>query len=155
MKYSYDFKEGVVQKALSRKNVKEVAEETGVTAWSIYQWIKQFNNGNLISGGYSPRGFSLHKKQQLLLEAQSLTDEQQGEWLRKNGVHTDHLNKWKEEIFDVMNENNKDKIELRKAKEKIKELEKEISKKDKALAEVTALLTLKKKLSYLWEDEEK
>ena len=34
----------------------------------------------------------------------------------------------------------------------IKELEKDISRKDKALAEVTALLTLKKKLSYLWED---
>jgi transposase len=105
MKYSYDFKEGVVQKALLRKNVREVAEETGVTAWSIYQWIKQFNNGNLISGGYSPRGFSLYRKQQLLLESQSLTDEEQGEWLRENGVHTDHLNKWKEEIFECATQN--------------------------------------------------
>jgi transposase-like protein len=155
MKYSYEFKENIVKKALSGRNVKDIAVETGVTAWSIYQWIKQLNNGSLKSGGYSPRGLSLHKKQQLLLEAQSITEENQGEWLRKNGVHTDHLNKWQEEIFDAMDKNNKDKIENRKLKEENKLLQKELNKKDKALAEVTALLALKKKLSYLWEDEEK
>lgn len=154
MKYSYDFKKGVVQKALSRKNVREVAEETGVTAWSIYQWIKQLNKGNLNSGGTGPKGYTLSKKQTLLLEAQSIPDDEQGAWLRKNGIHSDHLNKWKDEIFDVMDKNNIDKIELRKAKEKIKELEKEINRKDKTLAEVTALLMLKKKLSHFWEDEE-
>lgn len=155
MKYTYEFKEGIVKKALTGRKVKDVANETGVTSWSIYQWIKQFNEGNLRAGGYSPREFSLHRKQQLLLEAQGLTDENQGEWLRKNGVHTDHLNKWKEEIFDAMDKNNKDKIENRKLKEEIKLLQRELKKKDKALAEVTALLALKKKLSYLLEDEEK
>ena len=52
MKYSYEFKESIVKKALSGRNVKEVANETGVAAWSIYQWIRQLNNGNLKSGGY-------------------------------------------------------------------------------------------------------
>ena len=120
MKYSYDFKKGVVQKALSRKNVREVAEETGVTAWSIYQWIKQLNKGNLNLGRTGPKGYTLNKKQTLLLEAQSIPDDEQGAWLRKNGIHSDHLNKWKDEIFDVMDNNNIDKIELRKEKEKIK-----------------------------------
>jgi transposase len=54
-----------------------------------------------------------------------------------------------------MNQNNKDKVEIKKLKEENKQLQRELNKKDKALAEVTALLTLKKKLSYLWEDEEK
>jgi transposase-like protein len=155
MKYSHDFKENVVQKALSRNNVREVSEETGVTAWSIYQWIKQFKSGNITADGSGPKGYSLNKKQMLLLEAQSIPDEDQGEWLRKNGLHSDHLNKWRDEIFDMMNKKNEDKIEIRKAKAKIKELEKEINRKDKALAEVTALLTLKKKLISLWGDEEK
>ncbi len=74
------------------------------------------------------------------MESQSISEENQGEWLRKNGLHSDHLNKWKDEIFDMMNKKNEDKMELRKAKEQIRELEKEINKKDKALAEVTALL---------------
>ena len=155
MKYSYDFKEGVVQKALSRNNVREVADETGVTTWSIYQWIKQFNNGNLISSGSGPKGYSLNKKQMLLLEAQSLSGEDQGQWLRKNGLHSDHLNKWKDEIFEAMNQKNNDKIKFSKAKEKIKEMEKEINRKDKALAEAAVLLTLKKKYIHLWEGEEK
>lgn len=155
MKYSHEFKENVVKKAISRGNVREVAEETGVAAWSIYQWIKQFKSGNIKEDETGPKGYSLNKKQMLLLESQSISEEKQGEWLRKNGLHSDHLNKWRDEIFDMMNKKNEDKIKLRKAKGKIKELEKEINRKDKALAEVTALLTLKKKLNYLWEDEEK
>ena len=155
MKYSDEFKENVVKKALSGKNVKEVAEETGVTSWSIYQWIKQFNDGSIKGEGSGPRGFSLNKKQTLLLEAQSISEENMGEWLRKNGLHSDHLNKWKDEIFDIMNKKNEDKIELSRLKKENKELQREIARKDKALAEVTALLTLKKKLSHLWEAEEK
>lgn len=155
MKYSYEFKENVIQKALTKGNVREAAEETGVTPWSIYQWIKQFKSGNMRSGGSGPNGYPLNKKQMLLLESQSISEENQGEWLRKNGLHSDHLNKWKDEIFDVMNKKNEDKIEIRKLKEKNKELEKEINRKDKALAEVTALLTLKKKLISLLGDEEK
>ncbi len=155
MKYSHDFKENIVQKALARRNVREVAEETGVTAWSIYQWIKQFKSGNIKADETGPKGYSLNKKQMLLLEAQSIPEEDQGEWLRKNGLHSDYLNKWKDEIFDMMNKKNEDKIEIRRLKQKNKELEKEINRKDKALAEVTALLTLKKKLNHLWEDEEK
>ena len=42
MKYSHDFKENIVQKALARRNVREVAEETGVTAWSIYNYLSSF-----------------------------------------------------------------------------------------------------------------
>jgi len=155
MKYSYEFKENVVKKAISNGKIKEVAEETGVTPWSIYQWKKQFKNGNMKSGRSGPNGYSLNKKQLLLLESQSISEDNQGEWLRKNGLHSDHLNKWKDEIFDVMNKKNEDKIEIRKLKEKNKELEKEVNRKDKALAEVTALLTLKKKLISLWGDEEK
>ena len=155
MKYSYEFKENVVKKAISNGNIREVSTETGVTPWSIYQWIKQFKSGNMRSGGSGPNGYSLNKKQMLLLESQSISEEDQGEWLRKNGLHSDHLNKWKDEIFDIMNKKNEDKIQLRKAKEKIKELEKEINRKDKALSEVTALLVLKKKLISLWGDEEK
>ncbi len=155
MKYSHDFKENVVKKAISRGNVREVAEETGVAAWSIYQWIKQLKSGNIKVNETGPKGYSLNKKQMLLLESQSISEEKQGEWLRKNGLHSDHLNKWRDEIFDMMNNKNEDRIVIRKLKEKNKALEKEINRKDRALAEVTALLTLKKKLNYLWEDEEK
>ena len=50
------------------------------------------------------------------------------------------------------NKDNND--ELKKANKRIKELEKELRIKDKALSEAAALLLLKKKLEVLWENEE-
>ena len=44
--------------------------------------------------------------------------------------------------------------ERQAARRKIKELEKEIRKKDKALAELTALVVLKKKLEDIFQDVE-
>jgi hypothetical protein len=43
---------------------------------------------------------------------------------------------------------------MREANKRIKELEKEVYRKDKALAEMAALLTLKKKLQYILEENE-
>ena len=44
--------------------------------------------------------------------------------------------------------------EIRELKKKNKELERELHRKDKALAEMSALVVLKKKVGTLWGDEE-
>ncbi len=44
--------------------------------------------------------------------------------------------------------------EIRELKKKNKELERELHRKDKALAEMSALVVLKKKVELLWGDEE-
>jgi hypothetical protein len=44
--------------------------------------------------------------------------------------------------------------DLKDAKKRIKELEKELNRKDKALAEMAALVALKKKLHHILEDSE-
>ncbi len=54
-----------------------------------------------------------------------------------------------------MLKNNDDKKEIKKLKKENEDLKKELHYKDKALAEVTALLALKKKFIHLWEDEGK
>ena len=48
----------------------------------------------------------------------------------------------------------KDKEEIRKLKSENKKLRKELYRKEKALAETAALLTLKKKATAIWEEEE-
>jgi len=155
MKYSIEFKEKIVQKVLTGRKVKDVAQETGVTDWSIYQWIKQLGNGNFNERINGLRGITITEKQRLLLESQKFTEDNIGEWLRENGLHSDHLNKWKEEINDAMNKNSQEKIENKKLREENIFLKKEIERKDKALSEAAVLLTLKKKFIHLWEDEEK
>ncbi|AHC14489.1 hypothetical protein L21SP2_1082 [Salinispira pacifica] len=54
----------------------------------------------------------------------------------------------------MADKNNKDKQSLKDAKKRIKKLEKELNRKDKALAEMAALVTLKKKLHQILEDDE-
>ena len=49
-----------------------------------------------------------------------------------------------------MTTSTKDKEELQNLRKRNKELERELNRKDKALAEVSALLVLKKKVDLLW-----
>lgn len=155
MKYSTKFRENIIQKVLNGQKVKDVAEEAGITGWSIYQWIKQHKNGNIQQERIGPRGFDLKKKQSLLLESKTITKNKMGIWLRKNGVHSEHLIKWEKEIEEIMNKNSKDKIENKRLLKENARLKKELERKDKALAEAAILLTLKKKYQHLWEDEDK
>ena len=73
--------------------------------------------------------------------------------LRKNGVKTEHLEKWNEEL-KAMAKSKDNNDELKKANKRIKELERELRIKEKALVEAAALLLLKKKVELFWGDEE-
>ena len=154
-KYSFKFKEEVVRKKLSGRPVMEIVKETGVSDVTIYAWAKQFAAGNLTEEDYSPRSISIPEKYKLLTECFSTPSESRGEWQRKNGVHPDHLEKWNTEIKTTLMKPSKEKEEIKKLKVENQRLEKELKKKDKALAEAAALLVLKKKYQHLWEDEEK
>ncbi len=104
----------------------------------------------------TPEEWTLLEKQEALLTVAGLSPEEEGEWLRRNGLHSAHLTIWKKEIEDALKGVSApiSKQELQKARKQIKALAKELEKKDKALAEVTALLALKKKLEILFPDED-
>lgn len=91
----------------------------------------------------------------LIFESKSLSPEAKGEWLRKNGIHSEHLVLWEQELRDqVNNKASKDKETIKKLKKKNRDLEKELERKEKALAEMAALMVLKKKAEAIWGDEE-
>jgi transposase len=102
-----------------------------------------------------PRQLGAPEKFALLLEAAGLKEDERGPWIREKGLHTEHLQLWQQELRDTVAEkSNKDKQDLKDAKKRIKELEKELNRKDKALAEMAALVALKKKLHHILEDSE-
>jgi hypothetical protein len=82
------------------------------------------------------------------MDAANLSGEALGIWLRKTGVQTTHIELWKKECKSVL-AHNVYKEECKALKLKNAELEKEINRKDKTIAEVTALLVLKKKAKAL------
>lgn len=153
MSFSKEFKENIVEKVMSGSNIQEVSESSGVSKWSIYQWVKSHRRGQPLQEG--PRWLTLREKGTLLFEAQRISENDMGEWLRKNGICSDHLEKWKKELDNAMAKNTEDKAEIKRLRQENEEIKKDLRQKEKALAEVTALLALKKKLSYLFGDEAK
>lgn len=101
-----------------------------------------------------PIDWSPEEKLQAVLEAATLSDEQLGAFLRSKGLHETHLQQWRLQMLHGLGKQpDKPKTSAADTKQ-IRELEKELRRKDKALAETAALIVLKKKVQQIWGDEE-
>lgn len=160
MRYSEGFKQSILKRVLPPCNegIRQVSRETGVNKQTICNWLNEYRSGKFPAErrDLSPRDYSLKEKYHVLLESSKYSDEDIGRYLRERGVHTEHLTMWDQEIRDMLDKKNGNKdSEVNLLKKRIKALEKELNRKDKALAETTALLVLKKKLDALiMEDED-
>lgn len=159
MKYSEEFKQSAVQKLLTRGNrtVTDVIQDLGISSPTIYQWRDDFANVQGMKKSSSPQSRPANEKLKILSEYEALPTEKRGEFLRKHGVHEENLSEWRsqlEQALQPIKKSSQERKELGAEKEKVKKLEKELRRKDKALAEVSALLILKKKADLLWGSEE-
>jgi transposase len=80
-------------------------------------------------------------------------------WCRENGVYPTELQQWKDSAVAALSEVPEEKAgtrESRDSRKRIRELERDLRRKDKALAETTALLVLSKQLQAIFQkrDEE-
>ena len=158
-KYSTGFRNRVIKQILppENKSISEVCRETGVSDQTIRNWLKMVKDDSLgeSDGESSPESRNASEKMTLLLEGRTIEPDKLGEWLRKNGLHTEHLSLWEQELRDKISDKNKsEKQKYNELKKKYKVLEKELARKEKALAETAALLVLKKKADSIWGDSE-
>ena len=160
MKYSEGFRASIVRKTQdgSGRSVYQVAKETGINVATIKNWITQFKNGSLGLDGsdaITPSQRSPGEKLALLLEGQTIADDAKGEWLRKQGLHSEHLPMWEQELSSIMNDKQTDlKAENARLKKENKALQKEKKRQEKALSELAILISLKKKYPNLFEENE-
>jgi transposase-like protein len=84
------------------------------------------------------------------MEASRLRDAELGEFLRRKGLHEAQLTQWRQSALEALGGGKP----ARPSSEsrRVRELEKEVLRKDKALAEAAALLVLQKKIRSLWGD---
>jgi len=91
----------------------------------------------------------------LVIEARAVSTEDQGRWLREKGLHSEHITLYEQELRDLVSDTeNTIKEENKQLKKRNKQLERDLTKKEKALAEMAALYTLKKKAEALWGEDE-
>jgi len=159
MKYSRAIRLSVLAKILPPNNqsIRSVSREHGISEQTIRNWKAESISGKLSDDNAekSPAYYSSSEKYGLLMESAKLSDDALGTFLRERGLHSEHLTLWNQELREmVKNKSIQRDTGVKADKKRIRELEKELARKEKALAEAAALLILKKKLEALWEGRE-
>jgi transposase-like protein len=153
---THEAKEALVAKALSRGKIglKEFADQHGIGYSTLQKWLRLQRAGLPLPG--ERRGRPLQGQTpplQHLLATAKLDEAAVGAYCREHGIHSFQLAQWETEL--MKNETNKQRSddvrkEINSLRRQLKTLKKELSRKDKALAETTALLVLKKKANLIW-----
>lgn len=97
-----------------------------------------------------PQGWTREQRLEALLATHGLAEQALGAWCRERGIHTHHLAQWRRELVEGSSEKAAGVSEARALRQENRALKKELRRKDKALAETTALLVLKKKATSIW-----
>ncbi len=156
--YSETVKEAMVLKLASpgAPSVSSLAQEVGIHQSTLSRWVRVYGNVSKMGGvmkGRRPQDWTAEEKLNALLEYEKLEEEEQrGKYLREKGIHSLHIERWKQEFIEGVKSSKSAKKDPRD--KRIKELERELRRKDKALAETAALLVLKKKAQAIWGDRE-
>lgn len=163
-RYTQEFKEGIVQKMMppNTMSAADVSRETGVSTATLYNWRNQFRiKGKAVPADPSnPEKWSGENKLAVVVETAALNEQELSEYCRRKGLYAEQIARWKEaaEAGAGASEAHLGKAErgeLQKERKKTRELEKELNRKDKALAETAALLVLQKKSQAIWGMEER
>jgi transposase len=160
--YSEEFKAGIIAKMLPPHNVSVplLSQETGIPKDTLYTWRVKHRKANGQSGPQPlpPAGLSSEEKFAVVLETASLNELELSEYCRRKGLYPAQLSAWRNTCLqaNAAAPAKADREKLSQQAKTIKQLEVELRRKEKALAEAAALLVLEKKIQALWgapEDE--
>jgi len=85
-----------------------------------------------------------------MIHTAAMDDAARSAWCREKGVYPSELERWRTQAMEALGDPDPERVspkESRQSKQRIKALERDLRRKDKALAETAALLVLSKKLS--------
>lgn len=149
--YSVAFKQKMVQRLTGKNAVTatELARETGVPQQNLSRWLLQARSLPTVAEKPGPvvREWTVEQKARVLSEAAKLDGEELAAYLEREGVKLAEYERWR----IALDEGGRASASTAK---RIRELERELARKEKALAEAAALLILKKKLEALSGEDE-
>ncbi|SDP75718.1 Transposase [Desulforhopalus singaporensis] len=162
MKYSTERKEEVLRKMMPphNKSISQLAKEEGISEPTLYNWRNEARRQGVLmpDGDCSSAGWTARDKFAAVLESASLNEEEAAEYCRRKGIYPEQLTAWRKACEAANDWDNQASIKLKSEqktnRKRIKDLERELQRKEKALAEAAALLVLQKKVQAIWEDPE-
>jgi transposase-like protein len=148
VRYSIEYKRRMVQRLVGRDAVTahELARTTGISQITLSRWLREARRlPAMADRKLNPKQWTIDEKIRILAEAAKLEGAELTAFLERENVLLGEIQEWRE----ALDENGD---ASQQVFQRLRKLERELARKDKALAEAAALLVLKKKLRHLAED---
>lgn len=161
MHYTSGFRARMIQRLSGPYAVSasQLCQETGVPQQTLSRWLRDAvtvapmtnDDRDNTPAARGPKQWTPEQKLKLVLAAAELDEQQRGELLRREGVHSAQLEEWRRAALEALAPQKRSPHKTLESR-KIRELEIDLDRKNRALAEVTALLALQKKVQAIWGD---
>lgn len=144
-------------------SVRHIAQKLALSSSVVAKWRLE-----LVAQGLLPKNerissvdgdeWTPERRFSVVLETASLSEMELADYCRRHGLFVEQVKEWR--VISIkahemkLTENRRADKELRDIRSRLRELEKELTRKDKALAEAAALLMLREKFNALWDNSE-
>ena len=154
-RFAEEMKEAAVERFLtSDLSLTAVAEQFGTSRYSVANWVKLAHSRgevkkpkpHVVATPAPTDDRTAAEKLRLIVAAGALSDEQLGEFLRREGLRDGDLERFRAEALGGL----EGKVHSAQDRRQIQELERVNAKQAKRLREAEVLLDLQKKVHELW-----
>ena len=158
--YSEEFKANIIARMLPPNNVTvpQLVRETGIPKDTLYTWRSKHRKVQGVAALAPASGGELSGEQKfsVVIETASLNEAELSEYCRRKGLYPQQISAWREACLqaNALAAPKADQSQLKAQAKHIKQLQSELRRKEKALAEAAALLVLQKKVRDLWPEPE-
>jgi transposase-like protein len=160
--YSAERKTAVLKKMLPPNNVplRQLSQDEGISEATLHSWRKEARSkGQLLpDADAGPAGWSSRDKFAAVVETAAMNAADLAEYCRRRGLFAEQITTWRVACEQANDWDRASSARLSQAtkdeKKRIKALERDLQRKEKALAEAAALLVLRKKAEAIWGDGE-
>jgi transposase len=163
--YDQSFKNAAVQRALlrqGREGLQGVADDLNIAVSTLHRWLKthlnQINtaattpeNPVKIPAEKRPNDWNLAERLAMIISCENKNESEISAACREKGIYSSHIAQWRQEFTQPKTANTHTLMaEIKILKKDKEQLEKSILKKDKVMAELTAVIVLQKKVQALF-----
>jgi transposase-like protein len=156
--YSPERRAAVLTKMLPPNNVPlgRLSQEEGISRATLAKWRAEARaKGQFLpDANAGPEGWTSADKLAAVIETAPMNEVDLGEYCRRRGIYPEQLRVWREacERANDWERTATSRItrETKDDKKRIQQLERELARKEKALAEAAALMILRKKAAAIW-----
>jgi transposase-like protein len=143
MSYPAERKEAVLKKMLPphNKSIPELSREEGICEGTLYNWRKAARAKGMLmpDSDSSPQGWAAVDKFSAVVETAAMNESELSAYCREKGLYPEQIKEWREACEQAndwdRNQNKQLKENRRSDSQRIKELERKLLRKEKALAE--------------------